>query len=841
MPDFEAVPVRHSRVGSFVLSLMLLGLTSCGSDGPGTTEPDPPRPTVLNVIPDDITLSFLGATSTLVPHIRDQNGQPIAATVTWSSDNMAVATVNGSGLLTAVQNGTATVTATAGSLFDVVAVTVQQVATQLEVASGGDQSATVGQALGEAVAVRAKDAGGAPTAGANLSFVVSAGGGTVGDPTVTTDADGLASTTWTLGTVAGEQTMDVSFVGGSTAPLQVSATGLAGAAAVLAKSSGDSQDGAIGQAVPELVVAQLQDEFGNGVAGGVVTFAVTGGGGSVSPATVTTDAAGLASTTWTMGPTVGAATLSATATGFPSVVFTATAVIPQADLTPATIVVSPVSPTSLQTFTVTVPVTNNGTAAPGGSFSVQLLADGVEAATASVAPMAPGATSIVVLTAGPLASGTRLLSVVVDPNGTVTESDETNNTTQQSVTILAQTLLAVGTPITGIGAATDVEMLFAFELTQKAGSIEFRLADGQVVGMEDADIYVKFGSPPQAPLGFDYVGEPSLGTCRGITPDTNETCFINDAQIGTYHILIHAFETFSGVTLSVTTGLAVQTFDIELIYIRPPSSARRAAFDAAEAQWERILPWDISDVSFVLDPQPAGSCGIPFLPALDDEVDDLRIYVNIDSIDGEGGVLGRASFCFFRTASKLPAVGFMEFDTADLSRLEANLRLEAVILHEMAHVLGIGSLWGSQGSDLLRNPSRPSSPGVDTYFAGPLAIAAFDAAGGTAYTGEKVPVENNAVAGQADAHWRESVLGSELMTPLLEFAPKLSAISVQSLADVGYPVDVSQAEFYVVPGPAALRAALRAGPVIDLSDDVWVVPTVAIDARGKGGRIIRRR
>ena len=260
-----------------------------------------------------------------------------------------------------------------------------------------------------------------------------------------------------------------------------------------------------------------------------------------------------------------------------------------------------------------------------------------------------------------------------------------------------------------------------------------------------------------------------------------------------------------------------------------------------KAQWEKILPLDISDVSFELDPQLAGSCGIPFLPALDDEVDDLRIYVNLDSIDGEGGILGRASFCFFRTGSKLPVVGFMEFDTADLSRLEANLRLEAVILHEMAHVLGIGPLWGSQGSGLLRNPSRPSNPGVDTYFAGPLAIAAFDAAGGAAYTGEKVPVENNAVAGQADAHWRESVLGSELMTPLLDFAPKLSLISVQSLADVGYPVDVSQAEFYVVPGPAALRAALRAGPVIDLSDDVWVVPIVAVDARGKGGRVIRRR
>ena len=138
--------MRHSRVGSSLLSLVLLLLTSCGgSDGPGTTEPDPPRLTVMNVLPDAVTLSFLGATSTLVAHLRDQNGQVIAGTVSWSSDNTAVVTVNGSGLLTAVQNGTATVTASTGSLSDVVPVTVQQVPTQLAVASGGDQSGAVGQ------------------------------------------------------------------------------------------------------------------------------------------------------------------------------------------------------------------------------------------------------------------------------------------------------------------------------------------------------------------------------------------------------------------------------------------------------------------------------------------------------------------------------------------------------------------------------------------------------------------------------------------------------------------------------------------------------------------------
>ena len=106
------------------------------------------------------------------------------------------------------------------------------------------------------------------------------------------------------------------------------------------------------------------------------------------------------------------------------------------------------------------------------------------------------------------------------------------------------------------------------------------------------------------------------------------------------------------------------------------------------------------------------------------------------------------------------------------------------MLHEMGHVLGIGTLWPS--ADLVRNLSV-GNPGNDTHFVGPLAIAAFDAAGGTGYTGgEKVPVENNGQAGSADAHWRESVLGNELMTSGLNSGSNpLSAITIQSLAAVG--------------------------------------------------------
>ena len=64
-----------------------------------------------------------------------------------------------------------------------------------------------------------------------------------------------------------------------------------------------------------------------------------------------------------------------------------------------------------------------------------------------------------------------------------------------------------------------------------------------------------------------------------------------------------------------------------------------------------------------------------------------------------------------------------------------------LILHELGHALGFGTLWASKG--LLENPSLPARRGADTHFDGPSAVTAFDAVGGGSYTGgQKVPVEN---------------------------------------------------------------------------------------------------
>ncbi len=94
---------------------MLLATLWVYACGDGTTEPRPyfPEPTAVTISPASAELTALGSTVQLTAEVRDQRGQVMAgATVAWASDATA-ATVSASGLVTAVGNGTVTVTATA--------------------------------------------------------------------------------------------------------------------------------------------------------------------------------------------------------------------------------------------------------------------------------------------------------------------------------------------------------------------------------------------------------------------------------------------------------------------------------------------------------------------------------------------------------------------------------------------------------------------------------------------------------------------------------------------------------------------------------------------------------
>src|SRR5262245_47091954 len=71
--------------------------------------------------------------------------------------------------------------------------------------------------------------------------------------------------------------------------------------------SGNNQNGSAGAALAQPITVQVTDKQDDPVPGASVTFAVTAGGGNVQSTTVSTNASGQASTSWTVGTVVGAA------------------------------------------------------------------------------------------------------------------------------------------------------------------------------------------------------------------------------------------------------------------------------------------------------------------------------------------------------------------------------------------------------------------------------------------------------------------------------------------------------------------------------------------------------
>ena len=129
----------------------------------------------------------------------------------------------------------------------------------------------------------------------------------------------------------------------------------------------------------------------------------------------------------------------------------------------------------------------------------------------------------------------------------------------------------------------------------------------------------------------------------------------------------------------------------------------------------------------------------------------------------------------------------MEFDSADLAQLEQNGRLVDVITHEMGHVLGIGTVWRQK--DLITG-----SGSNDPRFTGRGATTEYNRIFGR--NESSVPIANTGGQGTREAHWRESIFGNELMSGFLNSGVEnpLSRITVASLGDIGYQVDLSAAD-----------------------------------------------
>jgi hypothetical protein len=205
------------------------------------------------------------------------------------------------------------------------------------------------------------------------------------------------------------------------------------------------------------------------------------------------------------------------------------------------------------------------------------------------------------------------------------------------------------------------------------------------------------------------------------------------------------------------------------------TTAQQAIFNQAADRWEEIITGDLPNATY------NGQA-----------VDDLLIHASSVAIDGAGGILGQAGPDRFRSGTLLPYHGVMQFDSADLAQLQANGGLYYVVLHEIGHILGIGTIWQSRGLLAGAGTNNPR-------FTGSNAVAAYNSIFGT--NASAVPVESGGGAGTRDSHWRESTFNNELMTGYLNSGTNpMSRITVGSLADLGYTVDMNAADDYTPPG-----------------------------------------
>ena len=610
-------------------------------------------------------------------------------------------------------------------------------------------------------------------------------------------------------------------------------------AAAIRVIAGDGQEALRETKLPEPIVVRLEDRGGFGVAGIEITFAPGAESGSVSAATVTSDADGHGFTEWTLGGKFGAQVLAISAGGIQNRANArATSDTPLPDLAVESLVLSRADLTDLETFSATATIANRGDAASPDSFSVALTVDGAAIAARVASRLEPdGKTTFAFEEVGPLEAGARRLEVVIDAAGTIDEWGKENNRKGESLAVAPQEIVAVGHRSQISARAGDV-LLFRIdvdEFSREALNVEVGAGQG------DPDLFVNYGWRPDHQYKY---------RCQsGKNPGDPELCQIKPARAGSYHIAVHAYSTFGPVDLRVTVGgIEVETFDIELVFLQNGTVEQDNAVRAAADKWEAVIGQGLADINMANDPVLAGRCG-QGSPAINDVVDDVRMFVAIDSIDGPGRVLARAGPCVWRQSGWIlgndttivtggAVAGFMEFDEDDLLRLASQGTLTATVTHEMGHVLGFGTLW--EFADLIEDPSVGGNSNADTHFTGPLARAAFERLGGGRYRGKVIPVESGGEQGQADSHWRESVFENELMTPFLSAGREpLSLVTIESLADMGYSVDPTAAEFYRL--PSAPSAAPDSATTIDLSNDILDLPVILYDQKGRKVGVYRPR
>ena len=271
------------------------------------------------------------------------------------------------------------------------------------------------------------------------------------------------------------------------------------------------------------------------------------------------------------------------------------------------------------------------------------------------------------------------------------------------------------------------------------------------------------------------------------------------------------------------------------------TAAQQTLFTSAAQRIMGVVTGDVADVQFSNTDISVGCLGqAAGTTVLNETVDDVVVYASIKPIDGPGNILASAGFCYYRTGAgcavgcdKVPLVGVMQFDSADLNTLAGGGSLQEVITHEMLHILGVGTLWPSFLLNFVNGAGT-----ADPQYTGAQGISGCRATGGIVSCASTVPLENTGGPGTRESHWREATFGSELMTGFINASPNaFSSLTIGALRDIGYVVNAGDNDSYTIFAGSIMGSSLLAPARMPLPAN-WEGPSrVDVYSVDRGGNI----
>jgi len=560
---------------------------------------------------------------------------------------------------------------------------------------------------------------------------------------------------------------------------------------ILAPVSAAALPGTAGAPLSTIPSVTLKDQNGKGIANVWVKW--TPSAGKVVNDSSKTDVNGSATSgTWTLGTVAGTQTLNAAASGLPVATISADA---KAGPVSALDLLTPAATGLVGTDVATPPsvraVDQHGNPVEGASVLFAVTSGAGSITGAQQTTNASGVATVGSWKLGTL-SGTQALRADVVSTGA-------------NAFMFANALAAPASEILIIDGNAQI------------GQANKRLCTSPVIAVRDI-----FGNGVgQVRVTFTPASGSGSVTGGSVLSRTEN----GYAALGAWNLGSSATQTLlvtssaiPGKSLTITATVGPDAgFSICARFLGEGGTPRqRQAITTAVARWQRVIVGHVQNSPLI---ESANRC-FPGQPAINEVVEDLLLFVQLAPIDGPRAIIGQAAPCAVHLPSALTLMGFLQLDVADLDLMLSEGTLDNVVTHEIGHILGVGTLWNFRRM-LLSGAGTP-----DPFFLGATARDQF-ALLLSSYSGTPVPVENTGAAGTRDAHWRRTIFNTELMQGFSAQNMPMSRVTVGSLADMGYTVDLSKADAFSF--VSAARSSL--GPsgaelVNDVADtDIWGVET----------------